>query len=152
MGANTYGTTFNPVLWLAPYVNRGTIAGKVVDERGNFIDDADVSLVIAGATRDVTTTYVFRGSGSTVNPDPVWGENFVFSDVPIGRYEVVTTINGRRSADGGGTAGRDVVCRAEAPGGRSRHPVPLKGAILKDASGSRREHAVVTARVVTLDC
>lgn len=96
MGANTYGSTYNPVLWLAPYVNRGTIAGRVVDSRGNFIDDADVSLVVAGATRDVTTTYVFRGSGSQVNPDPVWGENFVFSDVPVGRYEVVTTIDGRR--------------------------------------------------------
>lgn len=96
LGANTYGSAYNPVLWLAPYVNRGTIAGRVVDGRGNFIDDADVTLFQAGTPRDVTTTYVFRGSGSQVNPDPQWNENFAFADVPAGRYEVVTTINGLR--------------------------------------------------------
>lgn len=93
---NTYGSAYNPVLWLAPYVGRGTIAGRVVDARGNFIDDADVTLLLGGTTRDVTTTYVFRGSGSQVNPDPLWNENFVFSDIPAGRYDVVTTINGTR--------------------------------------------------------
>lgn len=93
---NTYGSAYNPVLWLAPYVNRGTIAGRVVDARGNFIDDSDVTLFLGGTPRDVTTTYVFRGSGSQVNPDPLWNENFVFSDVPVGRYDVVATINGLR--------------------------------------------------------
>ncbi|MBK8135283.1 MAG: peptidoglycan DD-metalloendopeptidase family protein [Chloroflexi bacterium] len=93
---NTYGSAYNPVLWLAPYVNRGTVAGRVVDARGNFIDDADVTLFLGGTPRDVTTTYVFRGSGSQVNPDPLWNENFVFSDVPVGRYDVVATINGVR--------------------------------------------------------
>lgn len=96
LGQNTYGSAYNPVLWLAPYVNRGTIAGRVIDARGSFIDDADVTLFLGGSTRDVTTTYVFRGSGSQVNVDPLWNENFVFSDVPVGRYDVVTTINGRR--------------------------------------------------------
>jgi hypothetical protein len=96
---NTYGSAYNPALWMAPYVGRGTVAGRVVDARGNFIDDADVTLFLAGTPRDVTTTYVFRGSGSQVNPDPVWNENFVFSDVPVGRYEVVTNINGLRVSE-----------------------------------------------------
>lgn len=96
LGENTYGTTVNPVLWLAPYVNHGTIAGRVVDSRGEFIDDADITLLFGGVPRDVTTSYVFRGSGSQVNPDPQWGENFVFSDVPAGVYDVVVTFDGRR--------------------------------------------------------
>lgn len=96
LGQNTYGSAYNPVLWLAPYVGRGTVAGRVIDARGNFIDDVDVTLFLGGTPRDVTTTYVFRGSGSQVNPDPVWNENFVFSDVPVGRYDVVTNINGLR--------------------------------------------------------
>jgi hypothetical protein len=99
LGENTYGSAYNPVLWLAPYVNRGTVAGRVVDSRGNFIDDVDVTLFLAGTPRDVTTTYVFRGSGSQVNPDPLWNENFAFSDVPAGRYEVVTNINGLRVSE-----------------------------------------------------
>jgi hypothetical protein len=61
--------------------------------------DAEVRLFLARTPRDVTTTYVFRGSGSQVNPDPVWNENFAFPDVPVGRYEVVTNINGLRVSE-----------------------------------------------------
>jgi murein DD-endopeptidase MepM/ murein hydrolase activator NlpD len=96
LGQNNYGSTVNPNLWIAPYVNHGTIAGRVVDTRGNFIDDVEVTLLAGGVPRDVTTSYVFRGSGSQVNPDPQWGENFVFSDVPAGVYDVVATLDGRR--------------------------------------------------------
>lgn len=93
---NLYGNTYNPMLWLAPYVGHGTIAGRVVGGRGEYIDDADVQLVTGGIVRDTTTTYVFRGSGSEVNPDPNWQENFVFFDVPVGRYRVQATINGQQ--------------------------------------------------------
>lgn len=96
LGQNTYGTTVNPNLWIAPYVNHGTVAGRVVDSRGDFIDDVEVTLLFGSVPRDVTTTYVFRGSGSQVNPDPQWGENFIFSDVPAGTYDAVATLNGQR--------------------------------------------------------
>lgn len=93
---NSYGTTYNPALWTVPYVGRGTVAGRVVDSRGEFLQDVDVTLSSGGLVRDTTTTYVFRDVGSRVNPDPEWQENFVFSDVPVGRYEVVVTLNGKR--------------------------------------------------------
>ncbi|MCU0476322.1 MAG: peptidoglycan DD-metalloendopeptidase family protein [Anaerolineae bacterium] len=96
LGQNTYGSTVNPSLWIAPFVNHGTIAGRVVDARGDFIDDAEITLFAGGVPRDVTTSYVFRGSGSQVNPDPQWNENFVFFDVPVGTYEVVVTLDGVR--------------------------------------------------------
>jgi hypothetical protein len=35
-------------------------------------------------------------SGFDVNADPEWQENFVVPDVPVGRYDVITTINGQR--------------------------------------------------------
>ena len=96
VGSNDYGSTYNPVLWMAPYVGHGTIAGRVVDSRGNFLDDTDVTLMTGGLTVASTTTYVFRGVGSEVNFDPNWQENFVFADVPVGRYQVVMTLNGQR--------------------------------------------------------
>jgi len=96
LGQNAYGSSVNPSLWLAPYVNHGTIAGKVADSRGDYLDDVEVTLLLGGIPRDVTTSYVFRGSGSQVNPDPQWGENFTFSDVPAGTYDIVVTLNGNR--------------------------------------------------------
>lgn len=95
-GENSYGSTYNPVLWMAPYVGHGVIAGQAVDERGNFIADLEITLIRAGYTQDTTTTYVFRDVGSRVNSDPNWQENFVFPDVPAGRYTVEVTINGIR--------------------------------------------------------
>lgn len=96
-----YGDTYNPVLWMVPYVGHGVIAGRVVDGRDEFLQDYDVTLRNwgTGLVEDTTTTYVFNEGGSEVNPDPEWGENFVFGDVPIGRYEVVVQINGVRIAE-----------------------------------------------------
>lgn len=96
VGTSSYGSTYNPVLWMAPYVGHGTLAGQVVDLRGNFIDDAEVTLSRGGLTRATTTTYVFRDVGSRVNSDANWQENFAFGDVPAGRYTVTATINGER--------------------------------------------------------
>ncbi len=96
LGENSYGSTYNPVLWMAPYVNHGVVAGKVIDSRGNYIDDADVTLSRGGFIRDTTTTYTFRDVGSRVNVDPNWAENFVLPDVPSGTYTVEAKINGQR--------------------------------------------------------
>jgi hypothetical protein len=96
IGQNTYGTSYNPVLWMVPYVGHGVIAGRVVDSRGEYLQDVDVTLSSGGLVRDTTTTYVFLDVGSQVNPDREWKENFVFSDVATGRYEVYVTLNGKQ--------------------------------------------------------
>ncbi|MEO0560671.1 MAG: peptidoglycan DD-metalloendopeptidase family protein, partial [Chloroflexota bacterium] len=98
MGENHYRATYNPVLWMVPYVGHGVIAGRLTDRRGDFMQDRDVTLRNwgTGLVEDTTTTYVQPGTTSDVNPDPMWGENFVFADVPVGRYEVVTSVEGRR--------------------------------------------------------
>ncbi|MCL4253022.1 MAG: hypothetical protein KJ043_04485, partial [Anaerolineae bacterium] len=43
-----------------------------------------------------TTTYIFDGTVNQVNSAPNWEENFVFGDVPAGRYEVIAVYEGQR--------------------------------------------------------
>jgi murein DD-endopeptidase MepM/ murein hydrolase activator NlpD len=95
---NRYGSTYNPVLWMVPYVGTGVIAGAVRDANGRFINDADITIrnYATGQVQTTTTTYVFNNSGFDVNSDPVWQENFAVTDVPVGRYNVIATINGER--------------------------------------------------------
>jgi murein DD-endopeptidase MepM/ murein hydrolase activator NlpD len=93
-----YGSTYNPLLWMVPYVGTGVIAGRLVDSFGDLIDDADITVrnLARGTVEDTTTTYIFQGTGVDVNSDPNWRENFVASDIPVGRYEVIALVNGVR--------------------------------------------------------
>jgi hypothetical protein len=74
------------------------IAGRALDRNGEYIQDVDITLRnwSTGLVEDTTTSYVFPGTPSDVNPDPVWQENFAFADVPVGRYEVIANLDGRR--------------------------------------------------------
>lgn len=98
LGSNGYGDTVNPILWTVPFVGHGTIAGRLVDSRGNFIADADVTLRNYSSRwfEGTTTTYIFDGTVNQVNSDPNWDENFAFGDVPAGRYEVIAVYEGER--------------------------------------------------------
>jgi murein DD-endopeptidase MepM/ murein hydrolase activator NlpD len=93
-----YGDTYNPLLWMVPYVGTGVIAGRLVDSFGDLIEDADVTIrdFSRGTVEDATSTYIFQDTGVDVNPDPNWQENFVASDLPVGRYEVIAIVNGVR--------------------------------------------------------
>ncbi len=102
VGRNNYFTTRNPILWMAPYLDHGVIAGRVVFRDGLPVEDATVSLISLerGRVVDTTTTYVHPHRPGTsilgVNPDDYWNENFVFGDVPAGEYQVTVSINGVR--------------------------------------------------------
>lgn len=98
LGGDRYGDTYNPTLWMVPYVGHGVIAGLLLDDRGNRLDDYDITLrnVVTTLVEATTTTYIFLNNVNDVNPDPNWRENFVFGDVPVGRYQVIATINGQR--------------------------------------------------------
>ena len=98
VGENAFGSTYNPLLWMVPYVGHGVIAGSLTDELGAPLADHEVTLRKweSNQIEDTTTTYVFGTTASTVNSDPRWNENFVFADVPEGRYEVVATLNSTR--------------------------------------------------------
>lgn len=94
----TYANTYNPALWMVPYVGTGVIAGRVTDSAGRVVMDAPVTVRsrASGQVVDTTTTYIFENSGVDVNSDPVWDENFVVADIPAGRHEVVADIGGVR--------------------------------------------------------
>lgn len=105
IGRNSYYSTRNPMLWMAPYVDHGVVAGRVVDAEGQHIDNVLVQLNSAGRVFDRTTTYVNPYDGIAdpngnrtwnVVPDESWKENFVFGDIPAGEYEVVILIGNDR--------------------------------------------------------
>jgi murein DD-endopeptidase MepM/ murein hydrolase activator NlpD len=97
MGENLYSNTYNPVLWIVPYVGHGTVAGRLVDWRGDKADNVFVTARSVATGRVYTTsTYIFSGTVDEVNSDPAWDENFVFGDLPQGRYEIVANLDSQR--------------------------------------------------------
>ena len=76
--------TRNPELWLIPRDGTGTLAGRLVDPTGRYIHERSISLYRGDRLVRFTRTY----ASSVVNPDEGWGENFVFWEVPPGRYTV----------------------------------------------------------------
>jgi murein DD-endopeptidase MepM/ murein hydrolase activator NlpD len=98
MGGDRYGDTYNPVLWMVPYVGHGTIAGLVTDARGTPLQDQTITVRDRrnGLVVRSTTSYLYLDNASDVNADPLWQENFAMGDIPAGRYEVITTIDGAR--------------------------------------------------------
>ena len=88
--AYSFGATRNPELWIYPYQGYGTLAGRVTDENGTPLYNAPIQVKSAKLTR-----YIFSYADNSVNPDPVFGENFVLGDLPADYYEVTVSDNGR---------------------------------------------------------
>jgi murein DD-endopeptidase MepM/ murein hydrolase activator NlpD len=90
VGSNNYSDTRNPSLWLAPFEGWGTLAGRFVDKNSQMISSASLTLTplnVATAVRKQRTYY------PTVRSDDVWRENFVFADLPAGRYRLTLDAN-----------------------------------------------------------
>ena len=86
IGENTYEHTHNPMLWIAPYEGWGTLAGQFIDRLGKYIYAGWVSVEPLDVPGPTHGQYTYRIR--EVNPDDVWQENFVFGDLPAGRYRV----------------------------------------------------------------
>lgn len=86
VGQNSYANTRNPLLWLYPFPDYGTVAGRITRPNGSPVEEAPIVLrrIDAPSRYLATTSY----AGSTVNPDPQWQENFALDDVPAGYYEI----------------------------------------------------------------
>jgi murein DD-endopeptidase MepM/ murein hydrolase activator NlpD len=85
-----FGATLNPELWMLPFQGLGTIAGRVADANGNLLYDVTVQIQTPTSTR-----YAFSYADDSVNPDPVFGENFALGDLPANYYDVSVRDNGR---------------------------------------------------------
>lgn len=93
IGNNNYNDTRNPALWLVPFEGWGTLAGRFIDRAGAPITDAWLTLtpleIAAMAGENVSAREVRTYAPSTVRSDEVWRENFVFGDLPAGRYRLI---------------------------------------------------------------
>ena len=95
VGSNDYASTRNPLLWIYPFEERGTVAGQVTWPDGSLAGGVPVTLRrVDAATAQYyeTTTY----TGNTVNGDDDLGENFVIDDVVAGYYEVTVSVGENR--------------------------------------------------------
>ncbi len=86
VGQNSYDSTRNPLLWLYPFPDYGTVAGRIIRPNGSLVEEAPISLrrIDAPSRYLAATSY----AGTTVNPDDQWQENFALDDVPAGYYEI----------------------------------------------------------------
>ncbi|MEZ4593354.1 MAG: peptidoglycan DD-metalloendopeptidase family protein [Chloroflexota bacterium] len=91
VGENSYSNTRNPRLWLYPFPEKGTVAGRVVNSAGELLDEVTVTLSSVDGTNIGHTTTTYANS-SEINSDPLWNENFVLDDVGGGGYKVVVQI------------------------------------------------------------
>jgi murein DD-endopeptidase MepM/ murein hydrolase activator NlpD len=100
VGVNTYFEVRNPLLWMAPYINHGVIAGRVVDGTGRYVDNVIVQINRGGRRVDSTTSYIQPKQPGVrswhVVPDDNWKENFVLGDVPEGEYQIVALVENER--------------------------------------------------------
>ena len=95
VGENQFDATRNPMLWLEPGPTRGVIAGRLVDPEGRPWQGVPLALVSRGGDGGKHSTWSYLGDPQDLsNPDEGWAENFVFSDVQPGEYDLYTSIQG----------------------------------------------------------
>ncbi len=90
----SYDSTRNPDLWIFPYFDYATLAGRVTDAAGTPLQD--VTLMIEPEAPGKTTLYAWSYVGSSVNGDDGLGENFTRGDMEPGYYTVTVREGGRR--------------------------------------------------------
>jgi murein DD-endopeptidase MepM/ murein hydrolase activator NlpD len=83
---NSFDDTYNPELWLAPPQGWGVLAGRVLDDKGKILPNAEVRVI----SQETKQSFVAKsyGSGGAVNPDPYYNENVVIGDLPAGIYRI----------------------------------------------------------------
>jgi murein DD-endopeptidase MepM/ murein hydrolase activator NlpD len=86
VGANTFYTTYNPELWMAPPQGWGVLVGRITDEKGNLLNY--YPLEIRPEPSGVPLRRALTYAQGAVNSDPYYQENLVLSDLPAGIYKV----------------------------------------------------------------
>jgi murein DD-endopeptidase MepM/ murein hydrolase activator NlpD len=88
VGQNAYESTRNPLLWLYPFPDHGTLAGRVIRPGGELVHGQQLFLRRIDAPSKYAETTTYANSSGELNPDEGWDENFTFDDVAAGYYEV----------------------------------------------------------------
>lgn len=92
LGENGYFDTRNPELWMVPPEGWAVLAGRIEDSYGRLLNEALIQIysIDTGERWDVYTY-----GDNTINPDEIYRENFVISDLPAGAYEIRINHAGR---------------------------------------------------------
>jgi murein DD-endopeptidase MepM/ murein hydrolase activator NlpD len=86
IGENSYFSTRNPELWIAPPEGWGVLAGRVMDSSRKAIHQLPVYIRSLDTNREWT---VYTYGPEAVRPDDYYNENMVISDLPAGRYRIM---------------------------------------------------------------
>ena len=96
-----FGATRNPDLWIYPFFNTGTVAGRVTNAAGELQYSVPVKMKRAGATNTAIEYYGFTYGDNSVNNSIAWEENFTRGDLRPGDYEIfISTLYGRTLYEG----------------------------------------------------
>jgi murein DD-endopeptidase MepM/ murein hydrolase activator NlpD len=96
IGSNDFAATRNPMLWLAPLPDTGVVAGRLVDGEGRPWQGTRITL-ISGSGDEPQYLYTFTyldDPQHLIHPDEGLAENFVFADLPPGRYTLFASLEG----------------------------------------------------------
>jgi murein DD-endopeptidase MepM/ murein hydrolase activator NlpD len=93
VGSNDFGSTQNPMLWVIPPESRGLVVGRLIDPSGRPWQGVWLSATDEEGTQSVTWSYL-DDPRHLINPDKGFAENFVFTDLVPGRYQLATKIQG----------------------------------------------------------
>lgn len=86
MPNNSFFYTYNPELWIAPPQGWGVLAGRIMDLKGDLLQQVEVAVSPEQGGRNfIVRTYGTRGA---VNADPYYNENMVLGDLPAGIYKI----------------------------------------------------------------
>ena len=88
VGQNDYNSTRNPLLWLYPFPEHGTVVGRVAWPSGELVQGAQLFLRRVDAPSKYAETTTYTTDGVLLNADEGWQENFAFDDVEAGYYEI----------------------------------------------------------------
>lgn len=99
VGANTYGQSVNPYLWVKPLAGTGAVAVRLLTADGRTWPTARLSLAQFVDNRAVWARVLeIYPDNESINPDPAWGENSAMDAVPAGNYYIYGVVNGERVA------------------------------------------------------
>jgi murein DD-endopeptidase MepM/ murein hydrolase activator NlpD len=83
---NSFFYTYNPELWIAPPQGWGVLTGRVMDLKGELLQQVEVTIKPEQSGRTFTVrTY---GKNGATNSDPYYNENLVLGDLPAGIYKI----------------------------------------------------------------
>jgi murein DD-endopeptidase MepM/ murein hydrolase activator NlpD len=87
-GENNIRHTRNPELWLAPAEGWGVLVAEVLNTYDKPIRDLGILITALDSEEPYALWAYSYASARNIYPDDYYGENFVLSDLPAGRYEI----------------------------------------------------------------